>query len=161
MNFDRPVNDVLEDAWQALNAKMEGLGAPYPIELALIEYDLARGRVRLRWESGDTRIASAQLVGVAQPDPAGPPEARIFRWGWDEASIGDGQREPAIRLRTLGQERAWEEMTMPLIRLHLLRIWGLCALGAEMIGAAGAVMARTQGREVYLTIGPLQAEAAG
>jgi hypothetical protein len=66
-------------------------------------------------------------------------------------------REPAMKLLALGKQRGWEELTLPVIRLHIDRLWAFCGLAAILTGASGAVMCRTQGREVYLTIGPLAA----
>jgi hypothetical protein len=155
IDVNRPVNDVLAEAWDGLFAKLERLGAPAPLQAARIEFDPARGQAKFTWDHGDIRVAPAQFVGVAQPEPGGPPEARFMRWGWDEASVADGVREPALRLLALGREKGWEELTTPVVRLHVDRIWAYCGLAADLTGAHGAVMSRTQGREVFFTIGPL------
>lgn len=158
MNLDRPVNDILADAWEDLFAKLDALAPPAPFQQALIEYSLPDGYVRFQWEDGQKRRATAQLVGTAIPEPGGPPEARLLRWGWDEATIQDSQRAPAMRLKALGAEKGWEELTAPVIRLHLDRIWALCGLATILTGGAGAVMAHAQGRQIFLVIGPLQAD---
>jgi hypothetical protein len=158
LDLNRPINDILASAYDDLGAMLDGLGAPAPLSAALVEYDLPAGLVRFRWENGATRRASAQLVGVAQPEPGGPPGARFMKWGFDEHGLSEAARAPALRLYALGKERDWEELTAPMVRMHIDRIWGFCGLAAALTGAGGAVMSHTQGREVYLTIGPLQAE---
>lgn len=154
--LDRPVNEVLEAALSDLHARLDGLGAPAPLAQSLLDYDLQSGHVLFNWDNGQKRRATAQLVGAAQPEPGGAPEARVIKWGWDEPAILDSMREPALRLRAVGQERGWEELTLPVVRMHVDRIWAFCGLAANLTGASGAVMCRAQGREVFLTIGPLQ-----
>lgn len=159
ISLDRTVNEILSDSWDALHAKLDGLGAPAPLSAALIDYDLNQGVVRFRWDNGAQRKASAHLVGVAQPEPGGPPQARFFKWGWDEAGLPESRREPALRLLALGREKGWEEVTSPMVRMHVDRIWAFCGLATILTGAAGSVLSYTQGREVFLTIGPLQIDS--
>jgi hypothetical protein len=159
IDLNQPINDVLAQAWDSMFARLETLSAPAPLQAARIEFDPVRGVARFSWDNGAVRRAGAQFVGVAQPEPGGAPEARFMRWGWDEPSIADGVREPALRLLALGREKGWEELTTPVVRLHVNRIWAFCGLAADLTGAAGAVMSRAQGREVFFTISPLETEA--
>jgi hypothetical protein len=156
IDVNRPVNDVLADAWDHLFARLQRLEAPAPLQAARIEFDPARGQARFTWETGVVRTAAAQFVGVAQPEPGGPPEARFMRWGWDEPSVADAVKSPALALMALGREKGWEELTTPVVRLHVDRIWAYCGLAADLTASAGAVMSRAQGREVFFTIGALQ-----
>jgi len=95
-------------------------------------------------------IADVQVAGDWSP------RSGTWMWGWNNSSLDRPLTKELEKVKALGQEKKWFELTKPVFAIDSDYAWTLTAVAGQIIGAKTAYRGPDDGGYIYFLITDLK-----